>query len=119
MRLRAGRDRKCRSESACRARRDWQAIQGIFPRHNHRIDGSIGVDGRLLHAVEFRVDKAHVKAGVMNNQWGIGYKGYERIGDFRENRLVAEKLVGKPVDLEGFGGHGPFRIDILMVRLSL
>ncbi len=61
------------------------------------------------------VEELHVEAGIVNDQLVLTDEIQKLLRDVAENGFVAQKLVAKPVNLEGGGGHGPLRIDILMI----
>ena len=54
----------------------------------------------------------------MDHQFRVADEIDECLSDLLEDRLDAEEIVAQPMHLKGVLGHRPFRIDVLVVRVS-
>ena len=90
-------DRKTRAERVERCRRHGE----LAPRHGQGVDHDARIDRRLVDALQFGIEEAHVEGGVVGDQLGAGEELQELVRDLGEQRLVGQEIVGNAVHVEG------------------
>jgi hypothetical protein len=88
------------------------------PRQQQGVDQPIARNQWFADPLQFGVEEGGVERRVVNDERSVARKGEEIVGDLRERRLVLEEIGGKPVHLEGRGGHVALGVDVAMEGLA-
>ena len=88
------------------------------PGHGQRVDRLLHRYFRAAEPLQFRIDKAHVESGIVDNQDGIPDKLQEAIHNSGKIRIIGKELGRKAMHLEGALFDLTLRIDIDVIALT-
>ncbi len=90
------------------------------PRHAQRVDHGRAIvgDGLEVEQVQLVVEERHIERRVVDDEFGAAHVFDEFRGDFLEFRLVAQKLLGKPVHPQRPFLALAFRIDVAVEMVA-
>jgi hypothetical protein len=94
-------------------------LSGVLPaRQRQRVDHAIHADRFASEPRQFRIDKAHIKIGVMDDERRVANEGKKFVNDAGEDRLVVENGGRMAVNARRVRGNVALRIDEGVIDLS-